>query len=249
MPWDWPVIVNGHEAAAFVKWQSMRTGTHLRLPTEAEYLRLRDQSEAFFSRKDTESGNWGLRWSSESPVSGANAGMSGSSQLNLVDVRGNLWHWCNDDFHPLPGFQSHELYDDFSTPCFDGEHQMILGGSFVSTGDEASPWARFHFRRHFHQHAGVRMVRTSAANTGAVVRIKQQDAPASSYESDDLLNQYMLLHYGTADDLMPYAFGPREAVEFPQRSAEIGLEWAKKLDLPIVRALDVGWCVSGDCLY
>ena len=245
MPWDWPVIVNGHEAAAFVKWQSRRTGTHLRLPTEAEYHRLRDQSEAFFSSKDTDSANVELRWGSESPVSRAIAGTHRSTQPHLFDVRGNLWHWCGDDFHSLPGFQIHELYDDFSTPCFDGEHQMILGGSFVSTGDEAAPWARFHFRPHFHQHAGVRMVRTSAANTGAVVRIKQQAGPATSYESDDVLNEYMLMHYGSADDLMPYAFGPREAVEFPRRSAELGLDWAKKLGLPIARALDVGCAVGG----
>jgi len=30
------------------------------------------------------------------------------------------------------------VYDDFSTPCFDGKHSMIVGGSFMSTGDEAS---------------------------------------------------------------------------------------------------------------
>jgi hypothetical protein len=28
---------------------------------------------------------------------------------------------------------------------------MIMGGSFMSTGDEASVFARFHFRPHFHQ--------------------------------------------------------------------------------------------------
>lgn len=35
---------------------------------------------------------------------------------------------------------------------------MIMGGSFVSTGNEASVFARFHFRPHFHQHAGFRLV-------------------------------------------------------------------------------------------
>ena len=32
---------------------------------------------------------------------------------------------------------------------------MILGGSYMSTGDEASVFARFHFRPHFFQHAGA----------------------------------------------------------------------------------------------
>ena len=32
-------------------------------------------------------------------------------------------------------FTSHcfETYDDFSTPCFDGRHHMIMGGSFISS--------------------------------------------------------------------------------------------------------------------
>lgn len=47
---------------------------------------------------------------------------------------------------------------DFSTPCFDGQHNIIMGGSFISTGNEASVFARFHFRPHFHQHAGFRLV-------------------------------------------------------------------------------------------
>ena len=34
-------------------------------------------------------------------------------------------------------------------------------GSFISTGDEASVFARFSFRRHFFQHAGFRLVRSS----------------------------------------------------------------------------------------
>ena len=34
-----------------------------------------------------------------------------------------------------------------------------MGGSFASIGDEASAFARFHFRPHFHQHAGIRLVR------------------------------------------------------------------------------------------
>jgi hypothetical protein len=37
---------------------------------------------------------------------------------------------------------------------------MILGGSFISTGDEASVFARFSFRRHFFQHCGFRLVRS-----------------------------------------------------------------------------------------
>ena len=35
-----------------------------------------------------------------------------------------------------------------------------MGGSWASTGDEASCFARFMFRRHFYQHCGFRLVRS-----------------------------------------------------------------------------------------
>jgi hypothetical protein len=51
--------------------------------------------------------------------------------------------WCEDFIASLPSSRGvHPFYDDFTTPCYDGEHQVILGGSFVSTGDEASVFAR-----------------------------------------------------------------------------------------------------------
>lgn len=52
----------------------------------------------------------------------------------------------------------HPYYEDFSTPCFDGLHHVIMGGSFISTGNEASIFSRFHFRPHFFQHASFRLV-------------------------------------------------------------------------------------------
>ena len=52
---------------------------------------------------------------------------------------GNVWTWTEDDFNPLEGFAVSPLYTDFSTPCFDGLHTVIMGGSFISTGDEVSP--------------------------------------------------------------------------------------------------------------
>lgn len=37
---------------------------------------------------------------------------------------------------------------------------IFQGGSWISTGDEASRFARYAFRRHFIQHAGFRMARS-----------------------------------------------------------------------------------------
>ena len=51
MPWDWPVVVNYHEAKAFCKWK----GNDYRLPTEAEQWAMRDIEVHWYS-------NHGSRW-------------------------------------------------------------------------------------------------------------------------------------------------------------------------------------------
>ena len=77
------------------------------------------------------------------------------------DVFGNVWQWLEDHFNPLPGARVHPYYDDFSTPCYDGQHQMMLGGSWISTGDEASIWRAF-ISSAFYQHAGFRLVKSDS---------------------------------------------------------------------------------------
>jgi formylglycine-generating enzyme required for sulfatase activity len=93
--------------------------------------------------------NLNLAFSSQNPVD-----YFAPSHTGHHDTTGNAWEWTEDHFNPLKGFEVHHVYDDFSTPCFDGKHSMIVGGSFMSTGDEASVFARFHFRPHFLQHSG-----------------------------------------------------------------------------------------------
>ena len=77
----------------------------------------------------------------------------------FCDVFGNVWEWCEDNFNGLNSI-THFLYDDFSSPCYDGRHNLIMGGSWASTGDEASRFARYMFRRHFYQHCGFRLARS-----------------------------------------------------------------------------------------
>lgn len=191
MPWDWPADVNAHEARAYCAWRTEveNRAVALRLPTEAEHHRLRvaanllpsgrlaDVAAAWslFAAPDL---NLSLRHGSESPV--------GAGDRPFTDVFGNVWQWCEDDFHPLAGFRIHPVYDDFSTPCFDGEHTMLLGGSFISAGDEAMAHARYHFRPHFFQHAGFRVVDPlREGNDGAVVTLRAA-ARSNAASSADL---------------------------------------------------------------
>ncbi|MDP1932298.1 MAG: 5-histidylcysteine sulfoxide synthase [Gammaproteobacteria bacterium] len=205
MQWDWPAVVNFYEAKAYCAWRSTRDGvkTPYRLLQESEHLAIRepalqnafdwqpgkepllDLDRVMADEAELAAGyevNNNLHFGSESPVD-----RFAPNSLGFNDVFGNLWQWCEDTFHPLPGFRIHPYYVDFSTPCFDDQHQMILGGSFISTGDEASMWSRFHFRPHFFQHAGFRIVQSEETTA------QKKDR----YESDALLNQYMLFHWGS----------------------------------------------------
>lgn len=62
------------------------------------------------------------------------------------------------------------------------------------------------------------------------------------YETEPLLAQYLMLHYGVADEVLPYAFGPRNALDFPRRCVE---ELVARIEMqPGARALDVGCAVG-----
>lgn len=65
------------------------------------------------------------------------------------------------------------------------------------------------------------------------------------YESDSLLREYLLLHFGNAEETFGNLPGPREAVGFAQRSV------SELIDTSLLgadaRALDVGCAVGGAC--
>ncbi len=62
------------------------------------------------------------------------------------------------------------------------------------------------------------------------------------YETDVLLSQYLLFHYGAGHEILPYGFGPHEALDFPRRCV------TENVDVPALppqaRALDVGCSVG-----
>ena len=218
MPWDWPVEVNYHEAKAFCRWKSARDGQPVRLPTEDEWYRLYDESRHGDAAPDA---NINLaHWASSCPVNHFRQG-------DFYDVTGNAWQWTETPIYPFEGFQVHPIYDDFTTPCFDGRHNLMKGGSWIATGNEAEPVSRYAFRRHFFQHAGFRYV----------VSKNMKPAPASHYETDKLLSEYAEFHYGDTYFGVP---------NFSKALVDLAL--TKLGDAPRRTALDLG-CASGRATF
>lgn len=62
------------------------------------------------------------------------------------------------------------------------------------------------------------------------------------YESDELLQQYLVFHYASGEDQFPYPFGGSDALDFPKRCALEGPDFST---LPEGgRALDLGCSVG-----
>ncbi|WP_372881129.1 5-histidylcysteine sulfoxide synthase [Psychromonas sp.] len=182
LPLNWPVEVNQLEAKAFCNWKTEQTQRGIRLPSEAEWYILRENIADDAPQWSEVPGNIQLQYfASSCPV-------NRFEYNGLCDIIGNVWQWTETPIDGLSGFEVHPLYDDFSTPTFDGKHNLIKGGSWISTGNEALRASRYAFRRHFYQHAGFRYVES------------EQDPAAMSkvniYETDQLVSQYLEFHYG-----------------------------------------------------
>jgi 5-histidylcysteine sulfoxide synthase/putative 4-mercaptohistidine N1-methyltranferase len=219
LPMNWPVDVNQLEADAFCRWKAEQTGEPIRLPFEDEWRRIYDVSH-IADQADwhgTPPGNIALAHAASAcPVNRFKQG-------DFYDVIGNVWQWTNTPIAPFDGFKVHPLYDDFTTPTFDGRHNLIKGGSFISTGNEALRSARYAFRRHFYQHAGFRYVRS---------QYREPDTTAL-YETDALVSQYCDLGWGNG------YFGVEN---FAARCAALCLQAMG--DRPKAHALDIG-CATG----
>jgi 5-histidylcysteine sulfoxide synthase/putative 4-mercaptohistidine N1-methyltranferase len=218
MPWNWPVEVNQLEAKAYCNWLAARTGRPVRLPSEDEWYLLRDrlvpEDQPYW---DVAPGNINLEhYASSCPVDEFAFG-------DFYDIVGNVWQWTETPITGFRGFEVHPYYDDFSTPTFDSKHTLMKGGSWISTGNEATRDSRYAFRRHFYQHAGLRPVVSEHLVTVA------QDV----YETDEMLCQYCEFHYGDTHFGVP---------NYPVTVAERCIALTE--GLPRRKALDLGCAVG-----
>lgn len=182
MPWSWPVETNNLEAKAFCNWKTDRLGKPIRLPTEAEWYRLLDVSQTpDVPAWGSAPGNLNLEVAASSVPVDTFAFGGG-----FYDILGNVWQHTETPIAGFPGFAVHPLYDDFSTPTFDTKHNLIKGGSWISTGNEVTRHARYAFRRHFYQHAGFRYIESEA----------EVEIVDDRYETDPDVVPYCEAHYG-----------------------------------------------------
>jgi len=221
LPMDWPVEVNYLEAKAYCNWMRERTGEPVRLPLEAEWVVLRESELG----SEPGVGNINLEQFASS------CSVTENKHGRLYDVTGNVWQWTESAIDGYPGFDVHPWYDDFSTPTFDGKHNLIKGGSWISTGNETLASSRYAFRRHFFQHAGFRMVISEQE--------PESQAQDNVYETDDLVAQYCEFHYGS--DYF-------SVKNFPVACVQALMNHVQANSISGDRALDIG-CAVGRSSY
>eukprot|EP00090_Calanus_glacialis_P047225 TRINITY_DN9685_c0_g1_i1.p1 TRINITY_DN9685_c0_g1~~TRINITY_DN9685_c0_g1_i1.p1 ORF type:complete len:1465 (-),score=349.19 TRINITY_DN9685_c0_g1_i1:88-4482(-) len=149
MPWDFPVEVNNLEADAFCKWKSSQVGKKLRLISHEESFHMRQ-----IAKKQTSNSNLN-KYASPTPVNLYGGQINGK---NVYDISGNVWRHSVSVLTIMEGFKTDPFYNDFTLPTIDGFHNHILGGSWISLGNSSNLNARYGFRRHFYQYAGIRYV-------------------------------------------------------------------------------------------
>lgn len=221
LPLNWPVEVNHLEASAFCQWKSMKEGCTITLPTEDEYVRLREVSGVASY----------LEWT-QKEESIANINLEGFASCvsvdtykhgDFYDVIGNVWQWSRTPMYPFKGFKVHPVYDDFTVPTFDGKHDLINGGSWISCGNLATQKSRYGFRRHFYQHAGFRYIQSDY----------EEKVEIDYYTTDSIISQYC--HFGWGENAL-------NVENYPARCAQIALSYMK--NKPRGKAFDIG-CAIG----
>jgi putative 4-mercaptohistidine N1-methyltranferase len=78
------------------------------------------------------------------------------------------------------------------------------------------------------------------SSAGKIVRSTAASG-SQIYESSRAVSEYIQFHFGEPTDLMPYSFGPKDALNFPQRTADICKKYAGKQS----SVLDIGCAVGG----
>ncbi|VAY88142.1 Glutamate synthase [NADPH] large chain [hydrothermal vent metagenome] len=215
LPLSYPVDINAIEAEAFCEYKSKQDDMQYSLPSEAQYKAICKYGKIDNLKfVDDENANHNFVLFHSCVINKYNFN-------GIYDLVGNVWQWSSTPIFGFDGFKTHNAYDDFSTPTFDGKHSLLLGSSWASSGNLIMNSSRYAFRKHFYQNAGFRYV----------VSKKQNKKLVDIYESDELVSQYCEFQYGNIN------FNVKN---FAIQCAKI----ASKYTINKTKALDLG-CATG----
>jgi iron(II)-dependent oxidoreductase len=117
---NWPIYnISWYEAEAYCNW------ANLRLITESEWEYIATECGTIFTI-DYDAYNMDYR-----SLSARSVTYSPLNKLNIGDMFGNVWCWCEDAFKPYPNFNIDPLYKEFSYPFF-GYKNILRGGCFAT---------------------------------------------------------------------------------------------------------------------
>jgi len=139
IPGDEPVQhVTFFEAEAYAAWAGAR------LPTEIEWEKACAWDPALGTRRR-------FPWGDEEPTERhANLGgvahrpapvgayPAGASAYGVEQTLGDVWEWTTSPLRPWPGFTP-MIYQRYSQPFFDGDYQVLRGGSWAVAPDILRP--------------------------------------------------------------------------------------------------------------
>jgi formylglycine-generating enzyme required for sulfatase activity len=129
------VYISWHDAEAYAKWLSQKTGKDYRLPTEAEWEKAARGTDAR-----------AYPWEGDYDPSKCNVERSigdttpvgiypqGASPYDVMDMAGNVWKWCAD-WYDEHAYQDGERHNP--TGPENGQTRVLRGGSWSGLHDGA----------------------------------------------------------------------------------------------------------------
>ncbi|KAF9220882.1 DUF323 domain-containing protein [Gyrodon lividus] len=114
--WDWPMLTCYDNLSVYA---SVKGG---RIPTEPELRVFLDKFESGYA------GGANIGFRNWHPVPAT----TGGEKYGGKGHNGGVWEWTSTVFDKFEGFVPSQLYPGYSADFFDGAHQVVMGGSYVT---------------------------------------------------------------------------------------------------------------------